>query len=203
MESLNHELFEFAQFKSIPRLSREMVISEKLDGTNAQVVVFPVSQLVETFTPPPHKVIGDMAIAAGSKNRWLSPEEDNFGFARWVYAHAEELIEGIGEGRHYGEWWGSGIQRGYGLKEKFFSLFNVNKWSQVELPTNVNTVPVLYEGPFCTEKVDEVLKTLHDTGSVAVPGFMNPEGVVVFHKHSSSLFKKTLDKNDQHKWQDG
>jgi hypothetical protein len=61
-------------------------------------------------------------------------------------------------------------------------------------------VPVLYVGPFDTEMVDEILLKLHTEGSVAAPGFMKPEGVVVYHKASNGLFKKTLDNNDQHKF---
>jgi len=36
-------------------------------------------------------------------------------------------------------------------------------------------------------------------GSYAAPGFMQPEGVVVYHKASGQVFKKTPDKNDGHK----
>jgi hypothetical protein len=60
---------------------------------------------------------------------------------------------------------------------------------------------VLYEGPFETDKVDEALLSLRNVGSYAAPGFMNPEGVVVFHTHSNQSFKKTLDKEDKHKWE--
>ena len=58
---------------------------------------------------------------------------------------------------------------------------------------------MLLTGTFDTAKVDEVLDALKETGSKAAPGFMNPEGVVVFHAASQYLFKKTLDKNDGHK----
>ncbi len=32
---------------------------------------------------------------------------------------------------YFGEWWGSGVQRGYGLQkgDKRFSLFNVSRWA--------------------------------------------------------------------------
>lgn len=187
---------EFKEFASISRLSRDMVVTEKLDGTNAQVTV-----------------LDDGTVKAGSRNRWIQPDADNFGFAAWVWQNERALREGLGVGTHYGEWWGSGIQRRYDLTEKRFSLFNVSRWSCanndpsiqangdtrcIEVPC-CHVVPVLYRGLFCTEKVDACLRVLSMCGSAAAIGFMKPEGVVVFHAASNALFKKTLDKNDGHK----
>lgn len=174
------DLPEFTPFPSISRLFRGMVITEKLDGTNAQVCV-----------------TEDGRVFAGSRSKWLTPEADNFGFARWVKEHEEELLT-LGPGQHFGEWWGSGIQRRYGLTEKRFSLFNVSRWGDVR-PACCHVVPTLFRGPFHTELVQIQLDFLKVIGSLAAPGFMQPEGVVVFHEHSSSLFKVTLDKNDGHK----
>lgn len=182
---------EFQEFASIARLSRDMVVTEKIDGTNAQVFVGE-----------------DGSVKAGSRNRWIVPEADNFGFARWVAEHADELRQ-LGTGRHFGEWWGNGIQRGYGLPngDKRFSLFNVARWADerdrekypTDRPTCCHVVPIIGRGPFSTPLVDELLATLAVLGSSAAPGFMKPEGVVVFHVASGGLFKKTLDKNDGHK----
>ena len=100
-----------------------------------------------------------------------------------------------------------GIQRKYGLREKVFSLFNVRRWGDdprvldplsTPRPLCCSAVPVLYVGPFETPEIDEVLKQLSLTGSQAAPGFMNPEGIVVFHTAASVLFKKTLG-GDGHK----
>lgn len=190
---------EFREFSSIPRLSRDMIVTEKIDGTNAQVTV-----------------LDDGRVLAGSRNRWLTLEQDNFGFARWVQEHADELRAGLGVGSHYGEWWGAGIQRRYGLDHKRFSLFNVGRWNSefnalgheqadpprstvcVECPA-CHVVPVLCRWTFDTAKVDAVLDALRVAGSAAAPGFANPEGVVVFHTKGNLMFKKTLDKNDGHK----
>lgn len=176
---MNNEV-EFQKFPSIARLSRDMIVTEKLDGTNAQVFV-----------------TDDGRVLAASRNKWITPEQDNAGFARWVAEHESELRE-LGPGRHYGEWWGKGIQRGYGLDEKRFSLFNTHLWGETR-PACCGVVPVLYRGLFDTAVIEAQLTLLGATGSVAAPGFMNPEGVVVFHVHSGQLFKKTLDKNDDHK----
>ena len=168
---------DFVEFPKIARLSREIIVTEKIDGTNAQILIGE-----------------DGGIRAGSRNRWLSVELDNFGFARWVQDHASELAE-LGPGRHYGEWWGSGIQRRYGLTEKRFSLFNVARWGE-DRPACCHVVPVLYRGDFDTAEIIRALESLRVNGSVAAPGFMNPEGVVVFHTAGNVGFKKTLHKDE-------
>jgi hypothetical protein len=182
----------FTPFPKLSRLSREMVVTEKLDGTNAQVTITPEGEVL-----------------AGSRNRWVTPQDDNYGFARWVEANKAALLA-LGEGSHFGEWWGNGIQRRYGLAEKRFSLFNTGRWTSrlntlgiedsrcIEVPV-CHVVPVLQTGPFTTEAVDFLLGELKARGSIAAPGFMQPEGVVVYHVASKTLFKKTLDKNDNHK----
>lgn len=171
---------DFVPFPKMARLYRECVITEKIDGTNAQLLIGE-----------------DGSILAGSRNRWLSVDEDNFGFARWVSEHRDELLL-LGPGRHYGEWWGCGIQRTYGLSEKRLSLFNVRRFSTSSeegkslLPPCVGLVPVLFSGIFDTDRVGEVLRDLRIGGSVAAPGFMNPEGIVVYHTAAGVAFKTTL-----------
>jgi hypothetical protein len=58
-------------------------------------------------------------------------------------------------------------------------------------------VPVLHNGEFSTDAVESAMDVLRRLGSVAVPLFMNPEGVVVYHSASRASFKKTFD--DRHK----
>jgi hypothetical protein len=171
----------FQPWPSIPRLKRGCVITEKLDGTNAQVYISDDLSIV----------------AAGSRNRWLVDGADNYGFAQWVADHTEELRR-LGPGHHYGEWWGHGIQRGYGIKEKRFSLFNTSRWGDADKPECCGVVPLLYVGDYTTTCVDDVMRTLHYDGSVAAPGFMNPEGIVVYLPAAKQMFKVTLD-GDGHK----
>jgi len=174
----------FVPFPSIARLRRDCVITEKIDGTNAQIVV------PEDVSEP---------ILVGSRNRWITPADDNYGFARWVADHDTELRV-LGSGQHFGEWWGAGIQRRYGVAEKRFSLFNTTRWAAtgVELPACVRTVPILYEGVFTDEAVEEALKRLRSEGSSAAPGFMDPEGVVVYLSTSRQFYKVTIG-GDGHK----
>lgn len=165
---------EFVGFPKIARISRDIVITEKIDGTNAQVCV-----------------TEDGDVLAGSRTRWVRVGDDNFGFAGWVKQHEDELRDGLGVGRHYGEWWGQGIQRGYGLKIKKFSLFNVGRWAESR-PDCCDVVPTLYVGGFDMQVIDQCIEKLRSDGSMAVAGFLMPEGVVIYHTASGALFKKTL-----------
>ena len=174
---------DFVEFPKMPRFSREIIITEKIDGTNAQICVSD----------------DGTQLRAGSRSRWIAPGDDNFGFAAWVQANRDELLT-LGPGRHFGEWWGSGIQRGYGLQkgEKRFSLFNTSRWGESR-PSCCHVVPVLYRGIFDQVAIDQALIGLELNGSAAAPGFMKPEGVVIFHTAGNFGFKKTLEKDDQPK----
>lgn len=176
---------EFRPFAKIGRLSRDMIVTEKLDGTNASV-----------FVPE-----DDGPLLAGSRNRWVTPEADNYGFAAWVCDNATELRL-LGPGVHFGEWWGRGIQRNYGLNERRFSLFNVGRWNEENKPACCHVVPVLGRHTFNTHVINIIMGDLGREGSRAAPGFMNPEGVIVFHNAAGTLFKKTFDKDDAHKGAD-
>lgn len=180
---------EFVGFPKIARLNRQCVITEKIDGTNGIV----------------HVSI-DGTVTAGSRNRWLvAGGVDNYGFAAWVAANAY-AIRTLGPGYHYGEWWGAGIQRRYGLTEKRWSLFNVTRWCafgaepaeitpgkfQEVLPACVGLVPAIYRGPFNTGAINAALDHLRVHGSFAAPGFPNPEGIVVHHLAAGVNFKVTL-----------
>jgi len=165
----------FQPFPKIARINREMVITEKIDGTCAVV-----------------HITTDFMVHPGSRNRWLSLSADNFGFAHWVYDHQEEL-KGLGPGYHHGEWWGSGIQRRYGLDHKRFSLFNVYRWSSETVeqapPKCCHVVPTLYTGEFNMDVIESQRVYLRNAGSKAAPGFMEPEGVVIYHTAARSYFK--------------
>jgi hypothetical protein len=192
----------FKPFPKVPRLSRDVVVTEKIDGTNASVWVVN-GQLVKHDRDFPRNTllaeIDGMFLFAGSRTRFIHPDQDNFGFAKWVADHAQELIEGLGEGTHHGEWWGSGIQRKYGLKngERRFSLFNTSRWGMFGnddvRPRCCHVVPVLYRGSFDTTYVYRTMSLLKETGSHAAPGFMNPEGVMIYHTAALQFFKKTFE----------
>lgn len=214
-------MIDFKAFPKLARLSRRVIITEKIDGTNAQICI--------TRYKPNEPVDSDGCIDAwtdgedlffmyaGSRTRWITPQNDNFDFAKWVSENKVELRK-LGAGQHFGEWWGRGIQRNYGLEERRFSMFNTIRWCrhneepqqiakadpraikyQDVLPACCDLVPVLYDGVFDSLVVDRVLQNLKHEGSVAKRSFMNPEGIVVFHEAGNVGFKKTLDNDDSPK----
>jgi hypothetical protein len=172
---------EFEPFNKIARLTRQCTITEKIDGTNACVAI---GENGEFFI--------------GSRTRWITPDDDNFGFARWAYDRKDELML-LGPGRHFGEWWGAGVQRRYDQEEKIFSLFNTSRWTEIKPPECCRVVPVLYNGIFTSTAADEALEYLRVNGSVAAPGFMRPEGIIIYQSAARMYFKKTLDKDDEWK----
>ncbi len=208
---------EFQGWPKIPRLNRDMVITEKIDGTNAAVRIVPMEKIDHwgkteyrdaiLFDPDAKTavtVLDDWVVFAQSRKRLITPEYDNHGFAKWVAINAMELITTLGEGLHFGEWWGSGINRGYGLTkgEKRFSLFNPFRYAGIDLPEiGLGVVPVLYEGPFDTHIVKDWVLGLAAFGSQAAPGFLNPEGVVVYHEAARHGFKVTIKDDEKPKGQ--
>lgn len=171
----------FVSFPKIGRLRRDCLVTEKIDGTNAQIAISD----------------DGLRMKVGSRNRWITPEDDNHGFAKWAHHNHDELMQ-LGPGRHFGEWWGTGIQRRYEIGEKRFSLFNVSQWVG-EQPACCDVVPVLYKGLFSTDAIDETLERLRIEGSVASPGFMQPEGIIVMHLPTRALFKRTIDDDEEPK----
>ena len=172
---------DFESFPKIPRLKRNIVITEKLDGTNAQIAIGE-----------------DGSFFTGSRNRWITPEDDNYGFSRWAHEHKEELML-LGPGRHYGEWWGQGIQRRYDMEEKVFSLFNTARWNpgNPNKPSCCSVVPVLFTGAMDTGSIQEVMDELRQVGSFATPHkFMKPEGIVLWHSASRVLSKLTFEHDE-------
>lgn len=176
--------FEFKAWPKTARLRRGMVITEKLDGTNACIYINEDSS----------------EVGAQSRNRVITPDNDNAGFANWVWGNAGALADTLGPGYHYGEWWGSGIQRTYGLVngDKRFSLFNSERWTPEDVAgvDRLEVVPVLHRGAFDTAKIDAVVADLVRNGSEAVRGFMRPEGVIVYLPAARTGFK-VLVENDE------
>lgn len=215
---MNIENHEFMPWPKMARLSRECIITEKLDGTNACVNIVLAREIPnggQSLATAAVTVSPDATfyIFAGSRTRWIQPGNDNYGFAAWVLANCEELVK-LGPGRHFGEWWGNGIQRRYNMTQKRFSLFNAKRWmpdAATELAAEwgrvcnkvvdadgnkcgcVSVVPVLYHGEFSTNMVERCMNQLRLVGSVAAPGFRQPEGIIVYHVAGKVAFKKTLD----------
>ncbi|RTL65853.1 MAG: hypothetical protein EKK42_20115 [Pseudonocardiaceae bacterium] len=209
-------MVEFVAWEKTPRYFRDIVITEKIDGVTTAVVIEQhyfgthvdgIPSDVITLVCGPNDETGtpefEYTVSAQSRKRLITPESDNHGFAKWVSDNASSLVRDLGAGRHFGEWWGSGINRGYGLTNgvKVFSLFNTRKWfgvdEQFETP-NLTVVPVLFQGDHDMHEVDDALDSLRDYGSAATVDFdgseyRNPEGVCIFHTAANRVFKVTLE----------
>lgn len=186
--------FEFLAPKPSARWYRDIYLSEKIDGTNAAI-----------------QFDDEGNWAAQSKKRLITPESDNFGFAGWVDRNSFLLFNILGPGVHRGEWWGKGIQRGYGLEKKRFSLFNTARWTEefegyeqffpVDDQADIAVVPELYRGTNSEIDIQHAMWDLQVNGSRAVPGWMKPEGIVIYHRVVDQVFKVTFDGNDKGKWE--
>lgn len=162
---------DFVKFPKIPRFEKlSIIVTEKIDGTNAQIVV---------PEDPSHPIL------VGSRNRWITPGKgtDNFGFAAWAYERERELRL-LGTGTHYGEWYGQGIGRGYGMDHREWLLFNIHRPLPEGLCPGIGIVPLLYHRQAdmfngMWGELPNVIRGLRQNGSRAVPGYMNPEGVVI------------------------
>lgn len=231
-------MITFEPFPKMARFSRDVIVTEKIDGTNAQVIIEEVPtqatsdgyvatiNLTDEGSDYSTVTFADdgvadgklYLVAAASRTRLIKPgkDTDNYGFAAWVKENAKELAK-LGPGRHFGEWWGTGIQRNYGLNERRFSLFNVSKWvdsrdpvigcaglaeGELVAPACCHVVPVIWKGPFAigsASPYDNIMWNLKRDGSAAAPGFMNPEGIVIFHTAARVCFKKTFEKDTEGK----
>ena len=186
-------MMEFIEFKKIPRLSREVILTEKIDGTNGVIHIGESGEFL-----------------VGSRTRWIDEHTDNHNFWHWCMENKTDLSN-LGIGAHYGEWWGNGIQRGYNLPkgEKRFSLFNCRRWvkdrtqplleKQEYCPECCYVVPILWTGIFDTLEIDKVLDKLSQNGSMASLGYKLPEGIVIYHKAANMYFKKTILKDTEWK----
>lgn len=168
-------MIEFKSWPKIPRWDAQVwKITEKIDGSNGCIVITKGGE-----------------VGAQSRQKIITPGKltDNMGFAGWVEEHKEELLM-LGEGHHYGEWWGAGIQRRYGMTEKVFSLFSW--WLPDEkTPTCCRKVPIV------GDNLEEALKRIKTIGSIASPGYMNPEGLVLYSRtHHNVLFKYIINKHE-------
>jgi hypothetical protein len=169
---------EFKSFEKITNIRElNMTITQKIHGSNAQIHIYEEE--------------GELKVKAGSRNRWVSPEDDNFGFARFVEDNKQEITEKLGIGTHYGEWAGPGINSGEGLKEKTLILFNHGRYDESNLPPRMKTVPILYTGTVDNMAIQLTFDMLKKHGSYLVEGFMRPEGIVV--NISGKKFKKVFD----------
>lgn len=177
---------EFKPWPKIPRLFKgfNCVITEKMDGSNGYIIVKD----------------GEL-VGVQSRKRLITPDKDNFGFAAWVHNNKEVLVEGLGDGYHYGEWVGPGIQKNpHELEEKQFYLFNVHRWREdrAGIPPLCKVVDILYWGQYTQS--DFVLATRKLIEKAEEQGY-KPEGVIIYFEGFRQSMKYTFE-NPEGKWKD-
>ncbi len=181
---------KFPKYPKTQRLENETItISEKIDGTNGLIRI----------CPAPWEG-GRRDIIAGSRSKWLIPGKtrswDNHGFGQWVEDNRQELYK-LPDGDHYGEWYGRGINRGYGLKEKRFMLFNRDRYGDLEDFPNGVEVETVLSSNIGVKELSDVLHVLTErlmkSGSEHVPGFAKPEGVILRFKLAGKVYKQVFD----------
>ena len=200
-------MIQFEAWPKTPRLFRDITITEKIDGTNGAIIIrdlgpndLPFGLNTDDFEVMIFVDERWWGVGAQSRNRLVKPGKstDNHGFAAWVHDNAAGLVAALGEGRHFGEWWGQGVARNYGLDHKRFSLFNTHRYKAL-LPhwvMGLDVVPVMYQGPYSEDTIRNSVIALRNGGSWAAPGFRNPEGIITFHSASKQVYKTLLD-NDE------
>jgi hypothetical protein len=86
------------------------------------------------------------------------------------------------------------------MGKKIFSLFNVGRWDgDNPAPECCGVVPILYSGAFSQDTIDDIMWKLQEDGSSAAPGYMKPEGIIIYLPKVRQLFKRTFE-YEQGKW---
>lgn len=182
---------EFKAWQKTTRLESPCVISEKLDGANACVVVEEVEEFslldasitILATNPDDASTARAFRVSAQSRTRLALPGQDETGIADWVAQRRGRLALDLGPGYHYGE-----FVKGKGLKEPKLFLFNTGRWGGKQFTTpGLDVVPVLYEGNYYEGIVEKYLNDLRENGSWVLDS--PPEGVVIFWKHDQTLKK--------------
>jgi len=149
----------------------------KLHGTNAAVQ------------------IRNRKIFAQSRSSYVTPENDNMGFAKWVEEN-REYFENLSDSNDvitiFGEWCGSGIQKGTAINqigEKIFCVFAVQYGDFIDETYN-DIVKIEVD----TFKINEFLQgprlnMISLMSNIYSKPWMALEGVVVNFKDDNSLLK--------------
>lgn len=168
------------EFRPWPKISRyseepeEIVITEKMDGVNACINMWD----------------GNI-VSVQSRKRIITPENNNMGFATWVEENKDGLVA-LGNGYHFGEWVGPGIQKNpHKLDKKTFYLFNTFRPRDSVPEGLVEIVPVMYKGNDHSQ-IEKCLDSLRYVD-------YTPEGIIIYYTQSR-IYKKYTFRGNEPKW---
>lgn len=120
----------------------------KLHGTNSAI-----------------QILADGTILTQSRSQFITPENDNAGFARWVNDNKHLWLDSKDGARKdviiYGEWCGSGIQKGVaisGIGKRVFAVFAVRPLGGAVAGTPIEDI--LWTEP---DVLQEIVKGIPDT----------------------------------------
>lgn len=136
----------WAEYHNVEPRKRTYIGTVKLHGSNAGITVL------------------DGEISYRSRSRFLTPEDDNHGFAKHMAAHHEDvcsLMLPLGDATVFGEWCGAGIQKGVGIsaEQKMFVVFAAKvggEWIDVKRLGNVPAARIfnIYDFPTWSMAID-------------------------------------------------
>lgn len=197
-----------------------MYVTEKLDGTNSSIHIWDKSKLIfysekwlygpdwgDSPSEVPVTYEDDHhVVSTASRNRWVVPGDDNYGFASWVRQNGSEIVK-LGHGSHFGEWVGPSIQKNpHELSQKRFYLFNHYRWGAVynatveghdtNFPKCVDVVPFIGKSNYDEEVIDAWMMELRYIGS-HIGG--KPEGLMVYVPEADHYQKVTFE-HSEGKW---
>ena len=172
-------MIEFRGWPKISRYTKPMkgVITEKMDGTNSALIIQE----------------GEL-VGCQSRKRLIKPGDDNHGFACWAFENKERL-EKLGDGYHYGEWCGPGINGNrHNLDRKSLFLFSWYRDDRENhIANDLQFVRVLHEGDITGDVITQAMETLADTVEYSA------EGIVIYY-YDSKYFQKHTFENPEGKW---
>lgn len=187
----------------VDKVMGNVIVTEKIDGTNACIVFQ-----------------DDGYMFTQSRNRIITPDQDNQGFAKWAYRNQKNLFYIFGPGRHYGEWWGKKIGRTYNMQHNVFSVFNNGRFYRTDgndmdsmstraqegpLFDQVSAVPLIYTGVYGSEQMVEKVFEFETGKSKAAAEFgvefYDPEGVCYYFRNFDRVAKLVFAHPGKHKWE--
>jgi len=172
---------EFVKWRSIKRPEKNtIIITEKMDGTNGCIIIK-----------------DGIIIGVQSRTKLLSIDDDNYGFFAWCAEHAAHIIDVLGDGRHYGEFCGPGINKNrHDLGQRAFFIFNTFVYPTIPESAYIKKIDLIYTGKYSDLEIRKASFYINLRGMRF--GYC-PEGFVVFYEAFGGYIKHITRSTDMRK----